>query len=94
MIYKMQKGSKFREESFGCILRAPVDVVIKTGQTFYKFGFLELEILKVCDGKNNLDYIVEIITEKYDVKLGEAKRDISAFLKNLAEIGIIKEIRK
>jgi hypothetical protein len=93
MRYKIRNGCKFREESFGGILRVPVDIVLKTGQTFYKIGFLELFILQVLESAQSVTEIAMVVIKKYDVDFECAKKDITDFLNDLVIIGVVEEVK-
>jgi hypothetical protein len=88
------------EQENGLILRVPVRKRWFTSAPFsYIFPFrtfrsVEIdktgrEVLKECDGKRNIEEIVERFAQKYHISFHEARTCVLEFLKSLTRRGII-----
>lgn len=92
MKVKISKGCKFRQEKFGGIIRVPIEKVISTGQTFYRIDEIGYIILSNCGKRKTIDEISELIADEYGILIEVAKQDTIQFVRQLIEIGILKEV--
>ena len=91
MKYIIKRGCKFRQESFGCILRVPIEIVLKTGQTYYKLNHVGYLVLDGCRNNKSIEDVVSLIALEYDVDKDDVRSDVIDLLNDLTAIGAVKE---
>ncbi len=52
-----------------------------------------VSFLELCDGKRNVQQIIDVMLEQYDVDADVLSKDIQAFVLELSDGGVITPVR-
>ena len=63
-----------------------------TGLSFYELNPTGRDILKITDGKNDIQQVARIIAHEYDIDPGLALQDVTGLYQDLAKQGIVEMV--
>ena len=64
-------------------------LVLYSSHRLFVMGTYAAEIWRLCDGKHTIDDMAEVVVSKYNVPREKAVKEITDFLNQLAEKGLI-----